>query len=187
MQPQSKAASIAPKRQTVHESYFKKVRRLEQGVLRNVAKLAWLTGKGNAKKPSVIKDYQLYLEMGNPYIGISSINGGRRPKRRIEEMREEIIIVGHKIKKAKHIAKYCKRAEQIATEDAEFMKDKKPILIFGQGRNNDIRVDCKLFIKKRTHDRSRPKTSSLSDAATTAAISHLAVITPESPGRIEVV
>ena len=173
-----------------HESYFKKVRRLEQSVLKSIAQLAWLTGKGNAKKPSGIKDYQLYLEIGNPHNGISPINGGRRPKRPIEETEEteeEIIIVGHKIKKAKHIAKYCKRAEQIATEDAEFMKDKKPILIFGQGRNNDIRVDCKLFIKKRTHDRSRPKTSSLSDAATTAAISHLAVITPESPGRIEVV
>ena len=91
------------------------------------------------------------------------------------------------MKEAKHVALYCKCAQKIAIEDAEFTKDKKPILIFGQGRNNDIRVDCKLFIKKRTHDRSRPKTSSLSDAATTAAISHLAVITPESSGRIEVV
>ena len=50
-----------------HESYFKKVRRLEQSVLKSVAKLAWLTGEGNAKKPSGIKDYyQLYLQIGNP-------------------------------------------------------------------------------------------------------------------------
>jgi hypothetical protein len=51
-----------------HESYFKKVHRLEQSVLKSaVPKLAWLTGTGNAKKPSGIKDYyQLYLQIGNP-------------------------------------------------------------------------------------------------------------------------
>ena len=35
---------------------------MEQSVLKSVAKLAWLTVEGNAKKPSRIKDYyQLYL------------------------------------------------------------------------------------------------------------------------------
>ena len=160
---------------------------MEQSVPKSVAKLAWLTGKGNAKKPSGIKDYQLYLEIGNPHNGISPINGGRRPKRPIEETEEEIIIVGHKIEEAKHVALYCKRAQKIAIEDAEFTKDKKPILIFGQGRKNDIHAECKSFIKERTHDRARPKTLPLSDAATTVEISSLAVITPESPGRIEAV
>ena len=128
-------------------------------MLKSVAKLAWLTGKGNAKKPSGIKDYQLYLEIGNPYNIISSINGGRRPKRPIEEVQEEIIIVGHKIREAKHGAKYCQRVHKIAIEDPEFMKDKKPIVLFGQGRKNNIRADCKRFIKKRTHNRSHPKAS----------------------------
>ena len=151
---------MASKRQRATESYFQKVRRSEQSVLKSVAKFAWLTGKGNAKKPSGInKDYQLYLEIGNPYDGISSINGGRRPKRPIEETEEEIIIVGHKIKEAKYDALYCKRAQKIAIEDAEFMKDKNPILIFGQGRKNDVCAECKSFIKKRAHDRARPKTS----------------------------
>ena len=96
-----------------------------------------------------------------PYNGISSINGGSRrtDKRRIEETEEEIIVVGHKVKKAKNIATYCKRAEKIATDDDKFMKDKKPIVLFGQGRKNDIRADCKRFIKKRKHNRSRPKAS----------------------------
>ena len=158
-------------------------------MLKSVAKLAGLTGKGNAEKPSGIKDYQVYFEVSNPYNGISSINGGRRRtnKRRIEEMQEEIIIVGHKIKEALHCAKYCMRVQNIAMEDPGFMKDKKPIVVLGQGRKDDVCADCKVFIKNRTHDRSRPKTSPLSDAATTAAISHLAVITPESSGRIEVV
>ena len=154
-------------------------------MLKSVAKLAWLTGKGNAKKPSEIKDYQLYLEIGNPYNGISSINGGSRRtnKHRIEEAEEEIIVIErHKVKKAKNIATYCKRAEKIATEDDEFMKDKKPIVLFGQGQKNDIRADCKRFIKKRIHNCSRPKASPLSDAAATAAISSVAVVTPQSPG-----
>jgi hypothetical protein len=96
-QRQSKqAASIAPKRQTNHESYFKKVHRLEQSMLKIAAKLAWLIGKGNTKRPFGIKDYQLYVKMGNPYNGISSINGGRHRtnKRCIEEMQDKIIIVG---------------------------------------------------------------------------------------------
>ena len=42
-----------------------------------------------------------------------------------------IIVVGHKVKKAKNIATYCKRAEKIASEDDKFMKDKKPIVLFG--------------------------------------------------------
>jgi hypothetical protein len=81
------------------------------------------------------------------------------------------------VKKAKNIATYCKRVEKIATEDDKFMKDKKPIVLFGQGRKNDIRADCKCFIKKRAHNRSRPKASPPSDAATTAATSGVAVVT----------
>jgi hypothetical protein len=69
-----------------------------------------------------------------------------------------------------------------ATEDDTFMKDKKLIVLFGQGRKNDIRADCKRFIKKRTHNRTRPKASPPSDAATTAAISGVTIVTPEPPG-----
>ena len=69
-----------------------------------------------------------------------------------------------------------------ATEEDTFMKDKKLIVLFGQGRKNDIRADYKRFIKKRTHNRTRPKASPPSDAATTAAISGVAVVTPEPPG-----
>jgi hypothetical protein len=94
----------------------------------------------------------------------------------IEETEEEIIVVGHKVKKAKNIATYCKRAENFTTEDDEFMKDNKPIVLFRQGRKSGIRADCKRFIKK------RPKALPPSDAATTAAISGVAVVTPQSPG-----
>ena len=77
-QRQFKVASIASWRQTDHESYFKKVRHLEQSLLKSVAKLAWLTGKGNAKKTSGIKDYQLYLEIGNP-LQRNLFNQRRKP------------------------------------------------------------------------------------------------------------
>ena len=97
-----------------------------------------------------------------------------------------IIVVGYKVKKAKIIAIYCKRVEKISADDNKFMKDKKPIFLFGQGQKNDICADCKCFIKKRTHhNRSRPKASLPSDAVTTAATSGVAVVTPVA--RIEVV
>ena len=96
-----------------------------------------------------------------------------------------IIVVGYKVKKAKIIATYCKRVEKIAADDNKFMKEKKPIVLFGQGQKNDICADCKCFIKKRTYNRSRPKASPPSDAATTAATSGVAVVTPVT--KIEVV